>query len=356
MKKNCFYLAILLLVMACSSNLDVNGQKKVLFLGRGTLGTHAADQDLYDKLVNWGYNVDYIEALPATVADYSGYIGIFINETIGSGTVTNFGKEHNYPIPCVCLEGWAVLANRWGGWVNDESGTDPKTDWDQHNVEGSDGQYIVITDNNHYITFGFPKNVPVQWANSTVQNTIDNTNPVSFKEVNRNYSAKLAQCQSFQETGFYTMVTVDSNEAGFPNRVFLWGLVSYAVEGGDPYTEHAATDEYFNIIERACEWAFKGKKLASGTEDVSAQDEGFAVFPSPASGILNVRYFLNNTNSYVKASLTGISGQEMKVITPDQSLAGYNFITFDTQDLPQGIYFVNLQIDDKFRTEKIVVE
>lgn len=353
MKKNCFYLAILCLVLVLTSNFNVSGQKKVLFLGRGTLGTHSADQDLYDKLGNWGYTVDYIEALPATAAEYAGYIGIFMNETIGSSAVNSF-STNNYPIPCVCLEGWSVLANRWGGWVSDESGTDPKTDWDQHSGAGADGQVIIIKDAGHYITRSYSYNEPVQWANSVVENTITNTNPVSFKEVNRKYSAKLAQCKSFQEAGYYTMVTVDSAEAGFPNRMFVWGLVSYAVEGGDPYTEHAGTDEYFKIIERACEWAFEGKVLNSIIE--KDYFHNFAVFPSPAADIINVRYLNAGTTSFVKATLTSITGQELKVITPVQQLAGFNFITFDTRDLPQGVYFVNLQIDDKVRTEKIVVE
>ncbi|MBN2274741.1 MAG: T9SS type A sorting domain-containing protein [Bacteroidales bacterium] len=354
MKKNYLKLIAIFVLLVLSLCMNVSGQKKVLFLGRGSLGTHSADQDLYDKMPGWGYTADYIEALPADISGYNGYIGIFINETIGSGTVSAFGAEHNYPIPCVCLEGWAVLANRWGGWVNDESGTDPKTDWDQHSGAGADGQVIIIKDINHYITRFYSYNEEVAWSNSVVENTLTNTNPVSFKEVNRKYSATLAQCKSFQESGYYTMVTVDSAEAGFPNRMFVWGLVSYGVEGGDPYTEHAATDDYFKIIERACEWAFEGETYSGiGERDFSYY---FAVFPSPATDKINIRYLATGKESLVKASLTSITGQELKTTTPSQNAAGYNFMVFDVHDLPAGIYFVNLQVDDETATKKIVIE
>jgi hypothetical protein len=354
MKKTHFKLTVVFVALVLSCFLNVSGQKSVLFLGRGTLGTHAADQDLYDKLGTWGYTVNYITELPATAADYSGYIGIFMNETIGSSAVNSF-SVNNYPVPCVCLEGWAVLANRWGGWVSDESGTDPKTDWDQHSGAGADGQVIIIKDNNHYITKSYSYNEPVAWSNSTVEATLTNTNPVSFKEVNRKYSAKLAQCKSFQESGYYTMVTVDSAEAGFPNRMFVWGIVSYGVEGGDPFTEHSATEEYFRIIEKACEWAFEGKGL-TGTGDVSALDYNFAVFPSPASDVINVRYFIEGNQTYVKASLASITGQELKVTVPPQNAAGYNFISFNAKDLPAGIYIVTLQVNDEIIAKRIVKE
>src|SRR4030042_2349764 len=165
--------------------LNVQGQNKILFLGKGTLGTHSADQDLYDKLGIWGYTVDYIDVLPEAATGYDGYIGIFLNETIGSGSVVPFATN-NYPIPCICLEGWAVLSSRWPGWVKDAAKADA-TDWDQHSGAGVDGQSIVIKDNTHYITTGYKIGANVAWSNSTVENTITNTNPVSFKEVDRKY-------------------------------------------------------------------------------------------------------------------------------------------------------------------------
>jgi len=353
MKKTHLKQITFFVVLILAFCLNVNGQKNILFLGRGTLGTHAADQDLYDKLGTWGYTATSITELPATAADYSGYMGIVMNETIGSGSVTTF-SANNYPIPCICLEGWAVLANRWGGWVSDESGTDPKTDWDQHSGAGADGQVIIIKDNNHYITKSYSYNEPVAWSNSTVEATLAITNPVSFKEVNRKYSAMLAQCKSFQESGYYTMVTVDSAEAGFPNRMFVWGMVSAGIEGADPFTEHSATEEYFRIIEKACEWTFEGKGLTA----IEEQDYSMnvAVFPSPAADVINVRYFITGNTDIVKVFLTSISGQELKVTTPSQHAAGYNFITFDARDFPAGIYFVNVQLNDIIITKKIVVE
>ena len=354
MKKNYLKMTTVSFLFILSLSMNVAGQDKVLFLGREALGTHAADQDLYDKLGTWGYTVDYITALPATAADYTGYIGIFINETIGSGTVTDYAK-HNYPIPCVCLEGWAVLADRWGGWVKDLSGTTPKTDWDQHSGAGADGQVIVIKDNSHYVTNGYSKGADVAWSGSAVETTLTNTNPVSFKEVDRKYSAKLAQAKSHQVDGFWTMVTVDSAEAGFPNRMFVWGLVSAGVEGITPFTEHSATDEYFRIIKRACEWAFEGKGVSSGMETTPA-DIHFDVYPNPCTNAVNIRYLATGKENAVKVTLNSITGQELKANVVTINSNGYCFITFDLKEYPAGVYIVNLQADNNVVSKKVMKE
>jgi hypothetical protein len=353
MKTNFLKLTTVIVVLILSLSANISGQNKVLFMGKGTLGTHAADQDLYDKLPTWGFSAEYTETLPEDAKSYNGYVGVFINETIGSSSVIPFSTA-NYPIPCVCLEGWSVLSSRWPGWVKDAAKTDA-TDWDQHSGAGVDGQSIIIRDDKHYITKGYKITQNVAWSNSTVENTVANTNPVSFKEVDRKYSAKLAQAKSQNVDGYWTMITVDSAEAGFPNRMFIWGIVSYGVEGGDPFTEHAETDDYFRILQRACEWAFKGEGTTSGIE-TPAQDNFFDVYPNPCTDAIIVRYNASGKEKEIKAALNDITGKELtsRIALIDSN--GYYFISFDVKDCPAGIYLVTLQAGDEKVTKKIMKE
>jgi len=151
------------------------------------------------------------------------------------------------------------------------------------------------------------------------------------------------------------MVTVDSAEAGFPNRMFVWGLVSYGVEGGDPYTEHAGTEDYYKIIERACEWAYEGKGATTGIETTS-QDNLFDVYPNPCNDVITIRYLASGKENAIKSTLNSITGQELAARVTTIHSNGYYFIPFDAKAFPAGIYFVTLQVGDEKVTKKILKE
>lgn len=99
-------------------------EKTILFLGAGeTDEEFASDKFLKDSLVSWGYTVEYLDdnVFEQSAPQWSNYLGVFINETVSSSNVKPFGNSRdNYPVPCVCLEGWAPNPDRWG-WINDVS-------------------------------------------------------------------------------------------------------------------------------------------------------------------------------------------------------------------------------------------
>lgn len=339
---------ILLLIM---STTLLFSQKKALLLGRGTLGDYVTDQALNDYLTGKGYTVDFITALPADVSGYDGYLGIVISESISSSTGNGFSTAE-YPIPCINFEGWALLSDRWGGWVENLSDTDPKTDWNQKSDAGADGQSIIILDNTHYITQDYSIDDEVQWTNSEDATAISNTNPVSFMEVNVLYDGKLAQAKSYQEDGFYTMVTVDSS-ALFPNRMFVWGIIDAAVTSDG--SEASFTGDFYNIFNNAVEWAFEGKNIEVGIPSVN-DNFSMEVFPNPVTDKLNVRLFSPKNDETLKITLHSITGQEVKVLAEKKALYGYNFITVDVTNLPGGLYFVKMETGDQTFTKKLLIK
>lgn len=104
-----------------------------------------------DSLEQWGYTVHFIDDgdqfNSSDLSIYEGMIGIFISEVVNSSDIVAFGAEainaHNYAVPCVNTEGYALRTDRWN-WIN--SNTD---DFHQASDGVADEQIIVIKDNTH---------------------------------------------------------------------------------------------------------------------------------------------------------------------------------------------------------------
>jgi hypothetical protein len=324
------------------------------------MSDHASDKDLVDKLKEMDFTVDYVTELPSSANGYNSYCGLFINETVSSKAGMSF-STHDYPIPCICLEGWSVLADRWGGWVNDESSS-PGTDWAMVTGQGEiGGESIIIKDSSHYITQDYDLDQEVAWSTATGED-LNNINPVSFKEVGVKYSAKLAQAKSYQEADFYTMIAVDSSYEGFPNRMFVWGLSRVGLEGKDS-SQHLGTEDLFNIIEKAAEWAFLGKIIDTTTNptdpnastSTKISDIHFDIYPNPVTEFLNIRYFSSAQSNVLRISVIDLSGKEVSSVTETEAKPGYNFITHNCSELISGVYLIKLQTNDMVVTKKIVI-
>ncbi len=81
----------------------------------------------------------------------------------------------------------------------------------------------------------------------------------------------------------------------------------------------------------------------------------FRVFPNPARDLANVSFDLYQGND-VRVSLTDMLGKELQVINQGQLSSGTHQFEINTNALSKGIYFVNLAVDGKIITQKLVVE
>ena len=78
------------------------------------------------------------------------------------------------------------------------------------------------------------------------------------------------------------------------------------------------------------------------------------IFPNPNNGIFTIKN-ISNFSNVSSLIITNISGQIVKQnqIFPSQYSGGYDV---DLQSLPKGIYFVNLQSENRIYSQKIVVQ
>lgn len=81
----------------------------------------------------------------------------------------------------------------------------------------------------------------------------------------------------------------------------------------------------------------------------------FKVFPNPTKDIAKVSFDLVG-NGNVKIVLTDMIGQQVQVVEQSYLNAGSHQFEINTNDLSNGIYFVNLSVDQKTITQKLIVE
>lgn len=328
------------------------GQKKILFVGRDALGAYAADADLFDSLTAWGYLPEYIMSTDFKNADitvYDGYDGVFLDETISSGDVTAFGATHNYPLPCVNLEGYAPRVDRWN-WLTDNATQFYQT---PDGTGSEDDKVIVIKDNTHYITKIFNVDDEIPWSTATGTDMAQNE-PTSWKEVNVTYTNKLAKEKAHiaNYPDFWTMITIDPSET-IPHKMFLWGMNAVGIDG-DGQLSHLGTPEFFTIIKRACDWAFDEMETGSVLYHLSQKGHKLVAFPVPSSDQVTIRFNAPNPLP-ARVALYNVTGQQMEILYEKSASAGNNFVVLDAKKYSPGLYYVGLEIEGRTEFAKIII-
>jgi serine protease AprX len=78
-------------------------------------------------------------------------------------------------------------------------------------------------------------------------------------------------------------------------------------------------------------------------------------FPNPFSGSTTISYRLEK-DSYVHISLFNSLGHEVMTLDRGIKNKGEQTLELEASDLPQGLYFINLRMDQGFVNHKIVIQ
>jgi len=76
--------------------------------------------------------------------------------------------------------------------------------------------------------------------------------------------------------------------------------------------------------------------------------------PNPFSGITTINFVLQQASA-VRLSVWDVSGGRVAVLVDNPLRAGRHSIRFDADDLPSGIYFVQLQTPETRLTHKLML-
>lgn len=348
--KQIYYCCLLSFIMLAIQTLSVYGQKPVLLIGAGaTADEYASDKDFMDKLEEWDYTVEYIDddVFNTAVPVWNDYLGVFINETVGSGNVAGFATTYNYPVPCVCLEGWAPNDNRWA-WLSSNA-----DDYKENATGTAEELIFVVSDNSHYITEIYDIGQEIEWSTYSGDDLVS-IKLRAIKEVNVTYTAKLGKSKALaNEDDYWGMVAIDSSDV-FPNRMLWWGLNNWGMNGSEN-TGHYMTDGLFEILERCCEWAYRGAGVASTNREHYEDQYQLSVFPNPSSGIVTIGFNAENVSNAV-VTLYNVTGQKLEVLFDKQTDPGRNFAIFVADKYEAGVYFIKLQIEANTEYTKVIIK
>jgi hypothetical protein len=155
------------------------------------------------------------------------------------------------------------------------------------------------------------------------------------------YHVHISTFNNFVDTVVYGETTTTSytvSERMNPYTVFYWRV---------------ASKNAYALSEWSLFWNFT--TLYTGVNSFRAADFGMNVFPNPAAGERRLEFELRR-ESEVSVFLTDISGKKVMDIAEGSKSAGKHELSFTTEDLAPGIYFLTLSQDGMAQTLKLAVE
>jgi len=155
---------------------------------------------------------------------------------------------------------------------------------------------------------------------------------------------------SVYDTGTYTFIVVYDAINGYKlydNTGLYWYFSANGFNFLDEY-------EPFRIHNWACDGNFSGRKGFS--EEVSTNV--FQLFPNPAKGKIFISLDKVKTNIYNEpiVNIYDVSGQQLLQVQPQANDFFVQILELDVSDLSKGMYLVELQLNDNFSFEKLVIE
>lgn len=117
------------------------------------------------------------------------------------------------------------------------------------------------------------------------------------------------------------------------------------------WTPYQAGDENIDIDTSTL--VSVGVKEIEGT--VYGEQEFFAPYPNPTTNQLYVKYYLQK-NTNVRISITDISGKEIKQLVNQNKEAGYHAQPYSVNDIPAGVYLLQMQTADNHFTHKVTIQ
>jgi len=90
-----------------------------------------------------------------------------------------------------------------------------------------------------------------------------------------------------------------------------------------------------------------------GTQ-VQQEESSFSSYPNPASSLITTTFLLNNEQKVI-IQLIDVNGRIATTLADKYFGAGKNKVEWNTSNLNEGIYFLQIRSDDFLKMEKLIV-
>ena len=78
------------------------------------------------------------------------------------------------------------------------------------------------------------------------------------------------------------------------------------------------------------------------------------LYPNPFNPVLNIDFEISQAG-WVKVNITDITGSMVRTVYEGFEGVGKHQISWDSETLPSGTYFVTLELNESLRTKKVVL-
>jgi len=324
MSKAKLFTVILVIVMLASVN--VYSQAKCLFIC-STIPMDVPDNTLYEKLVDWGYDIDAITSGDLTIMfpeEFDPYDFIFVSETIGSG---DLNPIKTIPVPMVLSEGWAVKP----------TALDWQTDRDVNNYDPEDVK--IVDDTGHTLAAGFSTGAMVTLV----------TEGFVIGSVPQIPIIPIAVLSSDN-----TKQVIYGIEAGTPNALGDIIESKVAVIGIHAEGYHTLTEDAWKFFEAGINWVLDETSV-EGQDQISAT--GFELiqnFPNPFNPVTRIQYTLNK-NTTVEMAVYDLLGHKITTLVNEYQNVGNHQVVWDASEASAGIYICQMRTIDFAESKKMIL-
>ncbi len=314
----------------------------LLYAGAGDPATmEPSDSLLVDYLTKAGYNVKYVSHNDIGVAgyDYSSYEALIVGESTSSSKIVPFGKDDNYPIPLVSLEGFGVKSDKWGWLTSNDNFQESRT--------AVENMEMKILDNSHYITQDLEVDQVVSLSTADPSSSIYawglgiGTDVPGAIALGQNTNAEITEPMLWA-VPINTMLGASGQVNS--NRLVIFAANAKGLD--------EATDDFNMLVERSLEWVL-GAGSTTSAPVVKAESD-VLVYPNPTRDNAKVRFTVDNTQE-VSLSLFNMLGQKLQISSPQVYPSGTHEIDIRSRDLNEGLYIYVLQVGKDVHKGKLNV-
>ena len=126
------------------------------------------------------------------------------------------------------------------------------------------------------------------------------------------------------------------------------------------FTISSTNSIYYVCVNHVASFQMKGQITVAGTTAINEQNNAIgtlSLFPNPAKDKFSVK-FNSTENGIVSAKLYSVCGQEIPSIISNKDFnVGINTINFELQNnIPSGIYFIQLDFNSKKIVRKLIID
>lgn len=92
-----------------------------------------------------------------------------------------------------------------------------------------------------------------------------------------------------------------------------------------------------------------------GVEEFATPSFNLQCYPNPVAHLMTISFWIPNNRSAIQLKIYDTAGRLLQTLVDEEKVPGYYQLSYDTCELPDGVYFVRFRADDYRKTKKLIL-